>query len=143
MNEVKIFENEEFGKVRTLIEGEDKVLFCGTDVARALGYSNPWDAIKRHCKVDGIVKHEGVTTTVNQYGTVTNQVNEMTFVTEGNVYRLIAHSKLPSAEKFESWVFDEVLPTIRKTGGYVNNDELFIKRPKNPAILIVGCSVTS
>lgn len=127
MNEVKIFENEEFGKVRTLIEGEDKVLFCGTDIARALGYSNPWDAIKRHCKVDGIVKHEGVTTTVNQYGTVTNQVNEMTFVTEGNVYRLIAHSKLPSAEKFESWVFDEVLPTIRKTGGYVNNDELFIE----------------
>lgn len=115
MNEVKIFENEEFGKVRTLIEGEDKVLFCGTDIARALGYSNPWDAIKRHCKVDGIVKHEGVTTTVNQYGTVTDQVNEMTFVTEGNVYRLIAHSKLPSAEKFESWVFDEVLPTIRKT----------------------------
>ena len=115
MNEVKIFENEEFGRVRTLIDGEDKVLFCGTDIARALGYSNPWDAIKRHCKADGIVKHEGVTTTVNQYGAATEQINEMTFVTEGNVYRLIAHSKLPSAEKFESWVFDDVIPTIRKT----------------------------
>lgn len=117
MEALKVFENPEFGKVRTM-EIDGKPYFAGTDIAKILGYSNPWDAIKRHCKSDGVVKREGVTITVNQYGAKTEQVVEMLFINEPNVYRMTTHSKLETAEKFESWVFDEVLPSIRKTGGY-------------------------
>lgn len=106
MNEIKIFENEEFGKVRT-VEENGKVLFCGKDVAEALGYRSPKDAISAHCK--GAVKHRLPTSGGTQ---------EIKFIPEGDVYRLVAHSRLPSAEKFESWIFDEVLPTIRRTGEY-------------------------
>ena len=119
MNEVKIFENEEFGKVRTLIEGEDKVLFCGTDVAQALGYSNTTDALKRHCRC--IVKREVPHPQSPEKNLETN------FIPESDVYRLIFGSKLEDAEKFQNWIFDDVIPTIRKTGGYVNNDDLFIE----------------
>ena len=119
MNEVKIFENEEFGKVRTLIEWEDKVLFCGTDVAQALGYSNTTDALKRHCRC--IVKREVPHPQSPEKNLETN------FIPESDVYRLIFGSKLEDAEKFQNWIFDDVIPTIRKTGGYVNNDELFIE----------------
>lgn len=114
MNNLKIFDNKEFGQVRTIKEN-DRILFCGSDVAKALGYSNSRDAIIRHCK--GVVKRDTPTNSGNQ---------EMSFILEGDLYRLIANSKLPTAEKFESWVFDEVLPSIRQTGGYVNNDDLFI-----------------
>lgn len=120
-----IFENSEFGELDLLIV-EDKVYFPATQCARVLGYSNPYDAIKRHCKRDGVVKHEGVSYTTNQHNSTTQQVTEIKYISEGNLYRLIAHSKLPTAERFERWVFDEVLPTIHKTGGYVSNDELFI-----------------
>lgn len=113
-NNLKIFENSEFGSVRTIVD-EDKVLFCGSDVARALGYSRPNEAIAYHCK--GTEKRRTPTNGGEQ---------EMLFIREGDIYRLIAHSKLPSAEQFERWVFDEVLPTIRKTGGYVANEDLFI-----------------
>lgn len=129
MNEIKIFNNPEFGDVRTL-EIDDKPYFCASDVASMLGYSNTRDAISRHCK--GVVKHDGVSKTTNQYGVVTNQTVEMSFIPEGDVYRLIVRSKLPQAEKFESWVFDEVLPTIRKHGLYapdelLNNPDLVIQ----------------
>lgn len=124
MDELKVFENEEFGKVR-MIEENGKPLFCGSDVAKALGYSNERDAIKRHCA--HVVKHDvGVQTGERVDGTPASQVVSMTFIPEGDVYRLITHSKLPKAEEFERWVFDDVLPSIRETGGYVNNDELFI-----------------
>ena len=128
MNELQLFEHPEFGKIRTL-EEDGKILFCGVDVARALGYSNPHDAISRHCK--GVVKREGVSTTINQHGTITKQTTEMAFLPEGDVYRLIVRSKLPAAETFENWVFDEVLPTIRKTGSYSANlspAELFMQQ---------------
>lgn len=112
-NELKVFENEEFGKIRiTLINGKE--MFVGKDIAKSLGYSNPRDAISRHCK--GVVKHDNF----KEGG------HCISLITEGDMYRLITHSKLPSAEKFESWVFDEVLPTIRKTGGYINNSDLMI-----------------
>lgn len=129
MNEIKIFNNPEFGDVRTM-EIDDKPYFCASDVASMLGYSNTRDAISRHCK--GVVKHDGVSKTTNQYGVVTNQTVEMSFIPEGDVYRLIVRSKLPQAEKFESWVFDEVLPTIRKHGLYapdelLNNPDLVIQ----------------
>lgn len=113
-NEIEIFENEEFGRIRTT-EIDGKVLFCGSDVAKALGYSNTRDALLRHCK--DVVKCD----------TLTNGgVQSLGFISEGDIYRLIIHSKLPSAEKFEHWVFDNVLPTIRKTGGYVANSELMV-----------------
>ena len=114
MNELKLFANKEFGTVRTL-EENGKVMFCGKDVATALGYSNSRDALGKHCK--GGVKRDTLTA---------GGMQEMIFVPEGDVYRLIAHSKLPKAAEFEHWVFDEVLPTIRKTGGYVNDTAQFI-----------------
>lgn len=115
MNEIKIFENPEFGSIRTIIVN-GKIYFAGVDVARALGYSNTRDAISRHCK--GVVKHDGVIKTTNQYGKTTEQVVEMAYITEGDIYRLVVRSQLPLAEKFETWVFDEVLPSIRQVGGY-------------------------
>lgn len=110
-NEIKIFENVEFGKVR-VIEEDGKPLFCGKDIAEALGYNEPHKAISRHCK--GGMKRPIPTNGGQQ---------ELLFIPEGDVYRLIVSSKLPSAEKFEHWVFDDVLPTIRKTGGYLGNVE--------------------
>lgn len=114
-NMVKTFVNEEFGSVRT-IEENGKILFCGSDVAKALGYRRPKDAITAHCK--GAVKRRLLTN---------GGAQEMKMISEGDVYRLISHSRLPSAEKFESWIFDDVLPTIRRTGGYVSNEEMFIE----------------
>lgn len=124
MNELQIFTSDQFGEIRTLEDENGKVLFCGSDVARALGYANPRDAINRHCKAEGVVKRDGVSLTTNQYGAMTEQVTEMKFINEGNVYRLITHSKLPAAQQFESWVFDEVLPSIRRHGAYMTDDTL-------------------
>ena len=119
-NEIKIFNNPEFGDVRTM-EIDDKPYFCASDVASMLGYARPADAIAQHCK--GSVKHRVLTNGGEQ---------DMKFIPEGDVYRLIVRSKLPQAEKFESWVFDEVLPTIRKHGLYapdelLNNPDLVIQ----------------
>lgn len=119
MNELQVFTNEQFGNVRTLTEGET-VLFCGTDVASVLGYQNTRDAISRHCR--GVVKRDVPTTSGEQ---------EMSFITEGDVYRLIVRSNLPAAESFERWVFEEVLPAVRKHGMYAK-DELL----DNPDLLI-------
>lgn len=116
MQNLMTFSNPYFGEIRT-IEENGTVLFSATDIARALGYSNPHDAISRHCR--GGVKREGVSLTTNQHGITTEQTAEMSFITEGDIYRLAARSKLPGAEKFESWIFDEVLPSIRKNGGYI------------------------
>ncbi len=104
-NELKIFNNEEFGEIRTAtVNG--KPYLVAKDVAVALGYVNPRDAILRHCK--GVVKHDSY----KEGG------QEIALIPEGDVYRLVVRSKLPSAEKFENWVFDEVLPSIRETGSY-------------------------
>lgn len=128
MNELKVFENSEFGAIRTLDENGN-VLFCGIDVANALGYARPRKAILDHCK--GVLKRDGVSNTTNQYGVTTEQTVEMSFIPEGDVYRLIIRSKLPAAEKFERWVFDEVLPSLRKHGLYAA-DELL----DNPDLMI-------
>ena len=116
-NMVKTFVNEEFGSVRT-IEENGMVMFCGKDVALALGYSDTNNAIKTHCKKDGVVIHHLIDSMGRKQGAK--------FISECNLYRLISHSRLPSAEKFESWIFDDVLPTIRRTGGYVSNEDMFI-----------------
>lgn len=106
MSEIQIFKSDAFGSVRTILQ-DGNILFCGKDVAEALGYQRAADAIAAHCK--GVC----VLPTPSNGG-----VQRMKFITEGDVYRLITHSRLPAAEQFESWVFDEVLPSIRKTGSY-------------------------
>ena len=111
---MEVFENQEFGSIRVLQEA-GKTFFCASDVAKALGYVNPYATVKRHCR-GPLTKREGVVQKVNQYGDAGEQIVEIAFITEGDVYRLIVHSKLPSAERFEHWVFDEVLPSIRKPG---------------------------
>ncbi len=113
--QMKVFNHEQFGNVR-IIEEDGRMLFCGSDVAKALSYTNPRKAVRDH--TEGGTKRSMVSLTTNQYGVTTEQIVETTFITEGDVYRLITHSKLPSAERFERWVFDEVLPGIRRTGGY-------------------------
>lgn len=107
MNELMIFNNPEFGEIRT-IEEDGKILFCGADVTGALGYKNSRKALSDHCK--GVTKRYTPTTSGNQ---------EMNFIPEGDIYRLAAKSELPGAERFESWIFDEVLPSIRKHGAYM------------------------
>ena len=106
MNELKVFSSSEFGELGIMLIG-GKEYFPATQCASQLGYKNPKDAIIRHCK--GVVKCDlptnGGTQTVN-------------YIPEGDLYRLIVSSKLPSAQKFGEWVFDEVLPSIRKSGGY-------------------------
>lgn len=113
-NELEIFSNEEFGQVRTLVINNNPY-FCANDVAKALGYAKPNNAVSTHCRA-----------TLKQGIPISGKIQEVNFISEGDVYRLIMKSKLPSAEKFESWVVDEVLPTIRKTGGYVNNVDLMV-----------------
>lgn len=106
MNELTVFENSEFGSVRT-VDIDGKIYFVGSDVAKALGYAIPHKAVQTHCK--GVLKRNIPTNSGNQ---------DVLVITEGDMYRLISKSKLKSAERFEEWVFDEVLPTIRKTGAY-------------------------
>lgn len=120
MNEIQVFNSSQFGDIRTL-EENGKVLFCGSDVANALGYVNTKDALARHCKIDGVAFHD----LIDSLG----RTQHVKFITEGNLYRLVAHSKLPEAEKFEAWVFDEVLPTIRRKGSYSMLDSYQIEDP--------------
>lgn len=116
MNELMIFSNPEFGRVRTL-EENGTVLFCASDVARALGYAKPRNAIAAHCKC--ALKRGGVSITTNQYGVTTEQETEMVFIPESDLYRLVFSSKLPAAERFTDWVTGEVLPSIRRNGMYL------------------------
>ena len=118
---IQSFVSSEFGTVR-IIEENGKYLFCGVDVAKALGYTNSRKAINDHCAEDGV--------TFRYVIDELNREQKTKFLSEGNLYRLIVHSKLPSAERFEKWVFDEVLPTIRKHGAYAT-DELL----QNPELL--------
>lgn len=110
---LRLFENPEFGQVRTIVEG-DKILFCATDVAKALGYSVPRKAVYDHCRY--VLKRN-----VPHPQSLGKEI-EMSFISEGDIYRLVARSKLPAAEKFESWVFDEVLPSIRRNGAYITEN---------------------
>jgi BRO family, N-terminal domain protein len=121
MGNLQVFNNSEFGAVRT-VEQDGKVLFCGKDVAEALGYVRTADAISSHCK--------GVCDLPTPTGGGSQM---MKYISEGDLYRLITHSKLPTAEKFERWVFDDVLPSIRKHGLYAIDDIL-----NNPDIAIAA-----
>lgn len=107
MNEIKIFENQEFGKVRAL-EIDGKPYFVGKDVAEALGYANPQKAIRDHTDIED--------RTVNDSFTVNG--TKVILINESGLYSLILSSKLESAKRFKHWVTSEVLPSIRQTGGY-------------------------
>ena len=114
-NQIQIFKNKQFGQLEVLtVDG--KPYFPATECATVLGYANPQEAIRKHCKKDGCVNHSVIDRLKR------NQ--EKRYISEGNLYRLIIRSKLPAAERFEAWVFDEVLPTIRKHGGYVTDELL-------------------
>lgn len=99
--------NNEFGKLDILIE-DGKELFPARQCAKLLGYSNSADAVSRHCRA--IVKRDNVDSV--------GRIQTLQYIPEGDLYRLIIRSRLPSAQKFEKWLFDEVLPELRRTGGY-------------------------
>lgn len=123
MSEIKVFESLEFGKVRVaVVDGEP--LFCLADVAKSLGYSNPAKAVIDHCK--GVTVLE----TPTQSG-----VQPIKYGKEGEVYRLTMKSKLPNAEKFQDWVCNEVLPSIRKHGAYMT-DNVLEQAISNPDFMI-------
>lgn len=107
-NEIQSLEFEG-NKVRTAQDENGNPLFCGTDVAQVLGYANPAKAVINHCKGFPIWKPLETA----------GGIQQVRFISEGDLYRLITSSKLPAAERFEKWVYDEVLPQIRKTGGYI------------------------
>ena len=122
---MKIFNHKEFGELSILIIN-GKEYFPASRCAAILGYTNTRDAISRHCR--GVVKHD----IIDNLG----RTQETNFIPEGDLYRLIIRSNLPKAEQFERWVFDEVLPSIRKFGLYatdaliddiLNNPDLGIK----------------
>lgn len=128
MNSLQIFNHPQFGSVRTITE-DGKTLFCGKDICEALGYTNPRKAIGDHCK--GVTKRD----TPSNGG-----IQTMAFISEGDLYRLITHSKMPAAEEFESWVFDEVIPTIRQTGSYgdtcgITSKQLLMVAERTAAIM--------
>lgn len=114
MDDIQIFKNEVFGEVRVVGTNEEP-LFCAKDVATALGYSDTADAIQRHCKSGKKV--------FCPHGNGMGGTN-MVYIPEKDVYRLIMRSNLPNAEQFQDWVCDEVLPSIRKHGGYLTPDKI-------------------
>ena len=130
MNQMEIFKNPEFGSIRIVVDGE-KYFFCGMDVARALGYKDTVNALKAHCKEDGVAFYH-LTDSLGRE-------QKAKFISEGNLYRLIVHSKLPSAERFERWVFDEVLPSIRQHGAYLTREKLW-EVATSPEALLKLCS---
>lgn len=111
INPFQLFNNPEFGNLRC-IEKDGEPWFVGKDVAMALGYSNTRDALSRHVDVEdkGVVNHD-----------TPSGIQKMTIINESGLYSLILSSKLESAKRFKRWVTSEVLPCIRKHGGYLEN----------------------
>ncbi|AAX91279.1 anti-repressor Ant [Staphylococcus phage 37] len=126
MQNLKVFQNSQFGDLEILTI-DNKEYFPAIKVAEILGYTNPRDAISRHTKKRGVVKHD----VIDSLGR--KQVKK--FIDEGNLYRLISRSKLPQAEQFEEWIFDEVLPAIRKHGIYAT-DSVIEQTIQNPDYII-------
>ena len=126
MNNIQIFQNQEFGAIRTISNEQGEAMFCAKDVCDALGYSNGRDAVRKH--VDGEDK-----TTVAICDTGSNYKSQAIFINESGLYALILSSKLDSAKRFKHWVTSEVLPSIRKQGGYMmarpdESDEVILAR---------------
>ena len=127
MSELMIFNNPEFGNIR-MVDEDGSVLFCGNDVAKALGYKSPKDAISTHCR--GAVKRR-LTDSIGRE-------QDTAFIPESDLYRLVFSSKLPTAEKFTDWVTKDVLPAIRKHGGYVNGQESMTPEELMAAALLMA-----
>ena len=124
MNEVQIFRNQEFGAIRTLTNERGEAMFCAKDVAEALGYNNPLKAVRNYVAQED----KGV----NKMGTP-GGMQPTIFINESGLYSLILSSKLDSAKRFKHWVTSEVLPSIRKNGGYMmaspdESDEVILAR---------------
>ena len=135
MDNLKVFENDEFGQLSVIVKN-NKEYIEAIEVATILGYSNPRDAVNRHCDEDGVVFSDvGVVTGIRKDNSEIIQVVTKKFIDEGNLYRLIVKSKLPSAKKFEKWVMEEVLPSIRKHGAYMS-EEVISKTLDNPDFII-------
>ena len=124
MNEIKIFQNQEFGAIRTMSNEQGEPMFCAKDVCDALGYNNSRDALRKHVERGDVAKCDTPTSSGNQL---------MTFTNESGLYSLILSSKLEGAKRFKHWVTSEVLPSIRKQGGYMiarpdESDEVILAR---------------
>ena len=124
MNDVQIFQNQEFGAIRTITNEQGEVLFCGRDVADALGYLNSRKAIRDHVADEDKLEERIVTSGQNRH---------LIFINESGLYALILSSKLDSATRFKHWVTSEVLPSIRKHEGYMmarpdESDEIILAR---------------
>ena len=136
MNEIQIFQNVEFGAIRTMSNEQGEVMFCAKDVCDALGYKRSRDAIDQHVEEDDAVKHRLIDSLGRKQLT--------TFINESGLYSLILSSKLESAKRFKHWVTSEVLPAIRKQGGYMvarpeeTNEEILAR-----ALLIMQAAVQS
>ena len=123
-NKIEVFKNEQFGEVRTILIG-DEPWFAGKDVALVLRYSNPQKAIRDHVDEEDRTVNESFTV----HGT------PITLINESGLYSLIMSSKLPEAKAFKRWITHEVIPTIRKTGGYMT-DSLLERIQKEPAVIV-------
>ena len=135
MDNLKVFENDEFGQLSVIVKN-NKEYIEAIEVATILGYSNPRDAINRHCDKDGVVFSDvGVVTGFRKDNSQAFQVVTKKFIDEGNLYRLIIKSKLPSAKRFEKWIMDEVLPSLRKHGAYMS-EEVINKTLDDPDFII-------
>ena len=122
--QVMVFENPEFGRIRTMTDKKGYPLFCGKDVCEALGYRKPDVAVRQHVTARDVTKrYVGLMVGQKKDGTPIVQQRQILFVTESGLYDLIFGSKLDTAQKFKHWVTAVVLPQIRKTGGFVPLNE--------------------
>jgi prophage antirepressor-like protein len=124
MNNIQIFKNQEFGAIRTLTNEQGEPMFCAKDVCDALKYGNSREALRKHVDEKDVTKRDTLTKGGKQM---------MTFINESGLYALILSSKLESARRFKHWVTSEVLPSIRKQGGYMmarpdESDEVILAR---------------
>lgn len=126
MHDIKIFKHEVFGEIRVAKDAQGNPLFCASDVAKSLGYKDPKQAVTTYCKSGELV-----------YQPHANGIGgtNVRFIKEADLYRLVMKSELPSAEKFQDWVCEEVLPSIRKHGTYMT-DEVIQKTLTDPDYLI-------
>lgn len=117
MNEIKVFDNDAFGSVRT-IDREGDVWFVGKDVAEILGYTNPSKALADHVDEEDKLNNESLSSLGQRGGWLIN---------ESGLYSLVLSSKLPTAKQFKRWITKEVIPSIRKTGGYFATPKTYIE----------------
>jgi prophage antirepressor-like protein len=123
MKDLQIFNSPDFGEIRTVLSPSNEPMFCLADVCKALDLSNP-SQVKTRMKDPYLITNEvSIVTGKKADGTLAVQMKEMTFIGEPNLYRCIFQSRKPEAEKFQDWIFNEVLPELRKTGGYMVSRE--------------------